>query len=163
MKKSNYSPNLNPSLSEGTIVFLDLDKFGECMDFMGWTRYTPNEITGFMTEKIMLWISTYFAVHIWGMNEKEGTEEAMLAFFQDPEEIYDLMESFRNEIFLLAQKIKAPTTLSIGISTGLINMDEIKPISHHRQSDISKDPTRRLAFKAIQKAKKMGGNQTFRL
>ncbi len=140
----------------GTVVFLDLDGFKNCMDERGWIRWAPNPITGFLTQELMSYIRKFHAVHIWGINEKEGTEEAILIFYQKQEVICDLFEILRKKLNNLAIDLNAPTSLSIGMAYGRIF--DTKPIQHHRKRDFSKDPTRYLAYKALKEAKKKGGN-----
>lgn len=144
------------SLVYGVVAFLDLDGFKNCMEVMGWVRWTPNAITGFLTQQLLKFIREFHAVHIWGINEKEGTEEAILIFYHDFEIIIELLENLRKRIKTLARKLKAPTSLSIGVARGRIF--DNKPIKHHRKRDFSKDPIRYLAYKALKEAKKKGGN-----
>ena len=140
----------------GTVAFVDLDGFKNCMEEMGWARWHPNPMTELLTRELLHFIRKYFAVHIWGLNEKEGTEEAILIFFQESTLIVELFESLRKKVLNLAQKLEAPTSLSVGIASGRII--DTKPITHHRKSDFQKDPTRYLAYKALKEAKRKGGN-----
>ena len=141
----------------GTVIFLDLDGFKNCTEEMNWIRWTPNPITDFLSTQIIKFIYTYQAVHIWGLNEKEGTEECILIFWKKQSSIFDLLNNLRIDILNIAMKLRAPTSLSVGIATGQIN--NTKPINHNRKSDFKKDPLIYLAYKALRKAKKTGGNK----
>jgi GGDEF domain-containing protein len=140
----------------GIIAFLDLDNFKNCMNVMGWTRYAPNPITGYLTNKLEDYIRKFRAIDIWGLNRKEGTEEAILFFYQDQNFVYELMDTLRQEIFIRAKKLNAPTSLSIGICKGKV--PKLKKITHHSKNEFKKDPAIFLGYKALKKAKKKGGN-----
>jgi GGDEF domain-containing protein len=141
----------------GTIVFLDLDKFGECIEEQNWNAYKPNEISGFLTNKLLEYITKFQAVHLWGINKKRGTEEAILLFLQEKEWVKSLFEDLRKKILKLAKKFGANTSLSVGIAHGPIK--NLKVVKGHSRKEFIKNPTVYMAYKALKKAKKMGGNQ----
>lgn len=145
------------SFSTGTIVVVDLDNFKACTAKKGWTRYTPNPITALLTQKIQQIISVQFGTLLWGLNEQEGTEESLLYFSCGINEIYDTFEALRLEILALAQKEEATTSLSIGMAYGPVT--SLKRATNNRCNTLQKDLTRVLAYKALYKAKKTGGNQ----
>jgi hypothetical protein len=158
MHEMNRNFNQQPGFTEtANIAFLDLDGFGNCMEHMGWTRYSPNIITGFLTLEIQRLIRDYQAIHIWGMNTKEGTEEAILVFFQEIEPVIAIFKEIQENLMQITRTHNVPTSLSVGIANGKVF--DFKPITHHRKSDFRKDPTRYLAYKALKRAKKLGGNQ----
>ncbi len=144
------------STNFGIIVFLDLDNFKNSMRVKGWTRYSPNPITGYLTNKIVEYIRKFRAIDIWGLNRREGTEEAILFFYQDQDFVQDLMNTLREEIFTIANELNAPTSLSIGMCRG--DVPKLKKITRHRKNEFKKDPAIFLAYKALKKAKKKGGN-----
>ena len=78
--------------------------------------------------------------------------------FDEEESIFLKMEHFRQEIENLARDLGAPTTVSIGLASGLTSGDNIKPRTSHRKTDFAADPVRYRAHKAILRAKKQGGN-----
>jgi len=143
--------------SFGTIVVVDLDNFKACTAKKGWTRYTPNPITALLTQRIQQIISVQFGTLLWGLNEQEGTEESLLYFSCGINEIYDTFEALRLEILTLARKEDAPTSLSIGMAYGPVT--SLKHAINNRRSTLQKDSTRILAYKALHKAKKLGGNK----
>ena len=149
------------SLENGTIVFLDLDNFKGAMNAMEWTRYRPNPITGYLTTKILEYIRKYQVIVYWGLNRKEGTEETILFFYQEVNFIYDLMDRLRKEIQKIARELDAPTSLSIGMCRA--RAPQIKSISAHSTEEFKKDPAIYLAYKALKKAKRKGGNCIMRL
>lgn len=145
-------------LSEnGTIVFLDLDKFGECVEEQSWNSYKPNKISGFLTNKLLEYITKFQVVHLWGIDKKRGTEEAILLFLQEKEWIKSLFEDLRKQILKIAKKFGVNTSLSVGIAHGPIR--NLKVVKGHSKREFIKNPTVYMAYKALKKAKKMGGNQ----
>ncbi len=148
--------NTNKFIDFGTVAFFDLDNFTKCMEKKNWSRYTPNPITSYLTEAILRYIRNYRALPIWGLNEKEGTEETILFLQYDKSSVYKLIKTLKNEILNLAERIEAPTTLSAGIAEG--RSPRIKEIKSHSKSEFKKDPTIYLAYSALKKAKKKGGN-----
>lgn len=150
--KTHYSFSEN-----GTIVFLDLDRFGECIKEQNWDEYRPNEISGFLTDKLLEYITKFQAVHLWGINKKRGTEEAILLFLQEKEWVKSLFEDLRKQILKIAKKFDANTSLSVGIAYGSIR--NLKVVKGHSRKEFIKNPTVYMAYKALKKAKKWGGNQ----
>jgi hypothetical protein len=155
---NQYSTILNlMTVDECLAVFYDLDHFTECMQNKGWHRYWPNPLTGYLTEATVDLLHDFHACHIWGMNENEGTEEALIVFFHPYHQVIPRLESIRKKVFEIAQDCKADTTLSIGTALGIIH--DLKPILHHQNRAFRKDPVLYMAFKALRTAKKRGGNQ----
>ncbi|MGV9173132.1 MAG: hypothetical protein ACOC44_09380 [Promethearchaeia archaeon] len=142
--------------NKGTIVFADLDNFQDCMKIMGWSRYSSNQITQFMTNTVKKYIIKYQATPLWGLNEEEGTEEFIDLFFLPLEKVKQILDKLRRDILNLAEKLDAPTSLSVGIAEG--DVEHIKPLKSHRKKEFLKHPIIYLAYKALKKAKKQGGN-----
>jgi GGDEF domain-containing protein len=140
----------------GTFVFLDLDRFHNCIDMKGWSEYKPNPISGFLTEELEKYVRKYRGLIIWGLDKHRGTEEAILFFYQNSKIIYELFENIRQEIKRLAEKLDAPTSLSIGMVRG--PAPSIKRIKSHNKKEFKKDPHILMAYRALKKAKKNGGN-----
>jgi GGDEF domain-containing protein len=146
------------SFSEkGTIIFLDLDRFGESIKEKTWDEYRPNPISGFLTNKLLEYITKFQAIHLYGINKKRGTEEAILLFLQDRDWVHSLFEDLRREVLKKARKFDVNTSLSIGIAHGPIR--NLKVVKEHSRKEFIKHPTVYLAYKALKKAKKRGGNQ----
>jgi GGDEF domain-containing protein len=148
-------------LNKGTIVFADLDNFQDCMKIMGWSRYSPNEITRLMTNRVQRYINRYQATLLWGLNKAEGTEEFILIFLQDIERVIKIMNKLRKDILELARKLNAPTSLSVGLTYGEIS--HLKVLKSHKKKEFLKHPTIYLAYKALKKAKKKGGNELIKI
>lgn len=152
--------NFNLS-NKGTIVFADLDNFQDCMEIMGWSRYSPNEITRLMTNRVQRYINRYQATLLWGLNKAEGTEEFILIFLQDIERVIKIMNKLRRDILELAQKLNASTSLSVGLTYGEIS--HLRVLKSHKKKEFLKHPTIYLAYKALKKAKKKGGNELIKI
>lgn len=144
----------------GTIVFLDLDKFHNCIEKKGWSEYTPNPITDFLTVELEKIIRKYRAMELFGVNKHRGTEEAILYFHQNYKKIYEVFENLRRKLERFAEKMNAPTSLSVGITKGKV--PKVKRIKSHNVNEFKKDPYVFLAYKALKKAKKKGGNCIFK-
>ncbi|MDH5403210.1 MAG: hypothetical protein OEZ01_06180 [Candidatus Heimdallarchaeota archaeon] len=135
---------------------MDLDNFGECVKKMGWTRYSPNIITGTLTKEIEDFNWKYNGYPLWGYNSKEGTEEAILFTPSTIEEILPWCKYIVDLITKLSERKNLGTGLSIGMAFGKII--ELKPITNNRTKTIRSDPIRNLAYLALRKAKKSGGS-----
>lgn len=146
--------------SSGLIILLDLDNFGQIMEDQAWTRYSPNDITGKMTDLIEDFVSQHFATILWGLNRKEGTEECMLLIsipFEESESVLRDLDDLRLIIENEGKKTKTGATLSIGIAAG--TLIDYKPAASRKKHHLYNTPLRRLAKRALEDAKKRGGNQ----
>jgi GGDEF domain-containing protein len=148
----------NQYLERGTVVFVDLDNFKVCMEEKSWSNYNPNPITRFLTDTIMQFVRKYRASVLWGMDKKRGTEEAILFFQYRKRFVRKLIEGLRKSVLELAKHYNAPTSLSAGLAEG--PYPQIKRIKSHSKKEFKKDPTILLAYRALKKAKKSGGNST---
>jgi len=144
-------------MDQGTVVFLDLDNFETCIQRKNWSRYSPNPITRYLTKSIIHLVREYRALCLWGLDEARGTEEAILFFQYNKEFIRKLLEELRKEILALAKEQNAPTSLSVGLASGRI--PRVKKIEAHSKREFKKDPAILLAYRAMKKAKKKGGNR----
>ena len=79
---------------------LDLDQFGKIIKEVGWSEYKPNRVTGCLSSLVMNLLSKHHGTHIQGLDNKRGTEEAIL-FFSDPdlEELLGDLESIKENIY----------------------------------------------------------------
>ncbi|MEM3562707.1 MAG: hypothetical protein QXR19_05735 [Candidatus Jordarchaeaceae archaeon] len=147
------------SQTSGAGIFLDLDNFKEIMKKMGWTEFKPNTITGNLTQLIQLFASKHTANILWGLDQERGTEEAYLEVVEpDIEELKRDLENIRKEIEALGKKTKSNATISIGVAYGKIY--NIKP---QGRRELIKNPLGNRAWKALQKAKRSGGNKIIQL
>ena len=138
------------SLVEGTVVVMDLDKFEELTEKMGWNRYKPNIITGTLTQLVEWFVSKWRAVVVYGLDPKRGTEEVILEIpGVEPEELRKDLECIRRKIEELGASI---TIVAVKGYVGL------KP-SMNRRDAYYGTPTRTLAHKLLVKAKRKGGNR----
>ena len=71
---------MNGRLVEGTIVVMDLDRFGEEVEKRGLSEYSPNIATGTLTSLVESLASKWSAVVLYGLDPWRGTEEAVLLF-----------------------------------------------------------------------------------
>ncbi|MHA1270331.1 MAG: hypothetical protein ACTSPY_11130 [Candidatus Helarchaeota archaeon] len=137
---------------------MDLDNFKEISSRKGWIKYRPNIITGTLTKLIIELVNKHMAVVLHGLNEKEGTEECMLLFTApELETLLDDLEYIRKEIKRLGIESKTYTTISIGIACGK-NTDN-KPALSRKKKALYSSPLRNLAKKALNLAKKKGGDK----
>lgn len=141
----------------GTVIAVDLDNFKICTQFMGWTPYASNPITRLLTDLLEDFIGKFYAIELFGIDHSKGTEEAILVVFHETNTILQSLEIIKKSIEQLANRLGAPTSLSIGVATGQIN--EIKKLENRKKITFFRDPTRAMALRALKKAKKMGGNQ----
>jgi GGDEF domain-containing protein len=141
----------------GTVVFLDLDNFKTCMEEKNWSEYTPNPITRYLTQEIMRYVREYRVLTLWGLDRNRGTEEAILFFQYEKEFVQDIIEELREDVMTLAHRHNAPTSLSAGLAEG--KTPKVKKIKSHSKREFKKDLTIFLAYRALKKAKKKGGNR----
>ncbi|HMF34473.1 MAG TPA: hypothetical protein VKK79_23830 [Candidatus Lokiarchaeia archaeon] len=144
---------------ESLVVALDLDQFGEVAEKMGWPRYRPNAVTGTVTQFCLELLRKFFGVHIYGIDERQGTEECMLVF---PNATIDALlndlEVLRAEIEQVGRQTGAGSTISIGCAIVPPPVD-LTPTQSRRTRDVLSDPGRILARKALKQAKRQGGNR----
>ncbi len=136
----------------GCVIVMDLDRFEELTAKHGWNQYTPNIITGALTDLVEQFVRKYFAVVVYGLDRVRGTEEVVLEIPDVDDEILrnivrDL-EAIRREIRRLGGSI------TIAVALGAISG---KPARSRR--DAYDGPTRRLALKLLREAKRRGGNR----
>ncbi|MDM7274953.1 MAG: hypothetical protein P3X22_002350 [Thermoprotei archaeon] len=64
--------------SWGTIIVMDLDRFGEYVEARGLSSYSPNEVTGTLSRLVESFISKFNGVLVYGLDWERGTEEAVI-------------------------------------------------------------------------------------
>jgi len=143
---------------QNIIVLMDLDNFKEISNKMGWTKYKPNIITGNLTNLIKELISKHFGTILFGLNEREGTEECMILFTApDFKLLLDDLENIRKQIEDLGIKTNTNATISIGVAIG--QAIDFKPSISRKSDRLYSDPLRNLAKLALKEAKRKGGNK----
>ncbi len=111
----------DPSLTRtptlwGTIVVMDLDKFGEYVEEHGLDPYRPNDVTATLTRLVEELARRRGGFIVYGLDPDRGTEEAVIEFpLTEPEELREDLERILGEIKGLGASItivavKAPVT-----------------------------------------------------
>ncbi|MBU7014646.1 MAG: hypothetical protein HXS52_14000 [Theionarchaea archaeon] len=94
------------------VIALDLDRFGELTRKMGWTEYSPNPVTRYLSHAVADFAKTHQATILYGLDFERGTEEAqMYCSHPDMERMITDLETMRKEIRTISE-----TTLSVGIA-----------------------------------------------
>ncbi len=138
------------SLTEGTIVVMDLDEFEEMTQRMGWDRYKPNIVTGTLTQLVEWFVSKWRAVVVFGLDPVRGTEEVVLEIpGVEPEEVKEDLEYIKKRINEVGARI---TIVAVKGYVGL------KPANSRRDAYYG-TPDRAFAHKLLVKAKRKGGNR----
>ncbi len=136
---------------EGTVVIVDLDRFGEEVERRGWSEWSPNEATGLLSSLVERLASRWGGVVVYGLDWERGTEEAVLEFpLVEPRELEaDLREILER---LEAEAGVSATAVAVwGLVTG-------RPARSRREA-YHGTPTRRLAARLLGKAKRSGGGR----
>ncbi len=134
-------------LVEGTIVIMDLDRFGDMVREKGWSEYSPNPVTGTLTRLVEEFVSKWSALVLYGLDPKRGTEEVVLEVpGVSPEELEDDLRRILEEVKRLGACI---SIVAVKAHVGL-------PASGRREAYMG-TPGRRLAAKLLRKAKRRGG------
>jgi len=120
------------------VIALDLDRFSDVTRRKGWTEYSPNPVTRYLSHAVSEFAEKHQATVLYGLDFERGTEEAQI-YCSDPdlEAVIADLESIRKEIQLVCE-----TTLSVGIA--------------HVASDVSVKSLRDfpLAKKALRESKR---------
>jgi len=138
------------------VVILDLDRFKKVVKEMGWPEYSPNPITGLLSELVDDLARKHHAMIIYGLDWKRGTEEAILACSSpNMDSLLNDLEAIRRKVEDAGKETGSNATISIGVAQGPVL--KVKPATSRKE--LFKTPTERLAKRALQKAKRLGGNQ----
>ncbi|MET1101205.1 MAG: hypothetical protein ABWW69_01815 [Pyrodictiaceae archaeon] len=139
-------------LVEGTIIVIDLDKFGEVVTERGWSEYSPNEATGLLTLLVEKLASKWHGVVVYGLDPERGTEEAVIEIpLVEPEEVRSDLEEIRKEINKLGVGV---TIVAVKGYVGL------KPARNRREAYYG-TPDRARAVSLLREAKRKGGNRVY--
>lgn len=150
LRLKNRSEDTSTSLVEGTVVIIDLDRFGEVVEERGWSEYKPNPATGILTLLVEQFVRKWHGYVVYGLDYERGTEEAVVEIpSTKPEELVEDLEMIKEEVNRLGVGV---TIVAVYGYVGLVHR------STDRRAAYTATPTRRLAFKLLQKAKRRGGN-----
>lgn len=142
------------------VVILDLDRFKKIVKEMGWPEYSPNPITGLLSELVEDLARKHHAMIIYGLNWKRGTEEAILSCSSpNVDALLNDLEAIRRKVEDAGRETGSNTTISIGVAQGPVLL--VKPATSRKE--LFKTPTERLAKQSLQKAKRLGGNRIIAL
>lgn len=94
------------------VIAVDLDNFAEIVKKRGWTAYSPNPVTRYLSHAVSNFAKNHSATIIHGLDFERGTEEAVI-YCSDPDlgSIIADLKVMRKEIYDLGE-----TTLSVGIT-----------------------------------------------
>jgi len=138
-------------LVEGTVVIIDLDRFGEVVEERGWSEYSPNPATGLLTRLVEELVRRWGGYLVYGLDEERGTEEAIVEFpLTRPEELREDLERIREELNRLGVGV---TIVAVYGYVGLVER------RGDRRRAYTATPTRRLALTLLRRAKRSGGNR----
>ncbi len=76
----SLTPTSPPRLLQGTVVVIDLDRFGEYVRSRGLSEYDPNEVTATLSSEVEALSRRWGGVIIYGLDWERGTEEAVIEF-----------------------------------------------------------------------------------
>ncbi len=136
-------------LVPGTIVMIDLDRFGEIVEERGWSEYKPNPATGLLTLLVERFVSKWQGVVLYGLDPERGTEEVVVEIpYVEPEELVEDLEEIRRELR------RVNVTATIVAVRGYVGL---KPTGDRREA-YEGTPYRRLAARLLRRAKRRGGD-----
>jgi len=138
------------------VVIVDLDRFKKIVKEMGWPEYSPNPITGLLSEFVDDLARKHHAMIIYGLDWRRGTEEAILACSSpNMDSLLNDLEAIRRKVEDAGRETGSNATISIGVAQGPL----LRVKSAASRRELFKTPTERLARRALQKAKRLGGNR----
>ncbi len=141
-------PYLTLNLVEGTIVVLDLDRFGEYVREHGLSEYSPNIVTGTLSYLVEWFVRKWSGVIVYGLDWERGTEEAVVEIpYVDPEEIRGDLEKIVDEI----------KRLGVSISVVAIRDYVLCRRARSRREAYYGTLGRRRAIRLLRMVKKRGG------
>lgn len=135
---------------EGTIVVLDLDRFGEMVEEKGLSEYKPNVVTGLLTQLVEKFVWKWSGVVVYGLDYERGTEEAVIEIpYVEPSEVASDLEEIKKEV----ERAGASITI-IAIKDYVI----ARPARDRREAYYG-TPGRLRALKLLRKVKRRGGGR----
>ncbi len=93
------------------IISLDLDNFSKITTERGWSQYSPNPVTRFLTHAVSNFAQNHHATVLSGVDSQRGTEEAQI-YCSHPD-----LDKIIHDLNNIRRKIKEMgVTLSVGIA-----------------------------------------------
>lgn len=133
---------------EGTIVVIDLDRFGELVREQGLSEYSPNKVTGLLTSLVEEFVRKWNAVVVYGLDYQRGTEEAVIEIpFVDPWDVVDDLKKLASMIS------DAGASISIVVLRDFV----LGRRARDRREAYYGTPGRARALKILRKIKRRGG------
>ena len=140
------------SLAEGTIVVMDLDRFGEVVRERGWSEYQPNPATGLLTDLVERFVRKWQAIVVYGLDPVRGTEEVVLEIpFVEPWEVKEDLESIRREL----------NRVGVGVTIVAVKGYILGRPARDRREAYYGSPSRSYAKHLLERLKRKGGNMVF--
>ncbi len=141
-------PSLTLSSCEGTIVVIDLDRFGELVEEKGWSEYSPNPITGLLSNLVYDFVRKWNAVIVYGLDWERGTEEAVIEIpLVDPQEVEEDLRHILEEV-----RREGGSVTIVAIRDIVVGRK-----AHSRREAYYGTLGRRRAIKMLGKLKRKGG------
>lgn len=94
------------------VICVDIDRFGDMTREKGWTPYSPNPVTRYLTHAVSAFAERHAATILYGLDTERGTEEAQL-YCSSPDlaRIIEDLEEIRAEMRTMG------ASLSVGIAS----------------------------------------------
>jgi GGDEF domain-containing protein len=93
------------------VIALDLDNFTQVTTERGWSPYSPNPVTRYLTHAVSDFAQDHHATILSGVDSQRGTEEAQM-YCSHPD-----MDTIIHDLNNICKKIqKMGVTLSVGIA-----------------------------------------------
>jgi len=145
-------PSLTLKLVKGTIVALDLDRFDEMVKEKGWNRYSPNTITGLLSNLVYDLSRKWSGTVVFGLDWRRGTEEAIIEIpCVEPIELKDDLMRIWKEINNAGAKITIVAIKDYVIGKNARSRREAYYGTHGRSR----------AIRLLRKLKRAGGNKVY--
>ncbi|KSW12700.1 hypothetical protein CF15_04080 [Pyrodictium occultum] len=135
---------------EGSIVMIDLDRFGEVVEERGWSEYQPNPATGLLTSLVESFLRKWHGVIVYGLDETRGTEEAVIEIpLVEPVELRRDLERIQREL----------NSIGVGVTIVAVKGYVLGKPARSRREAYTATPFRRYAASLLREAKRRGGNR----
>lgn len=152
----NEEPNAQSDtprfLTDGLIIVMDLDRFGEYVETRGIDPYKPNIVSGDLTRLVEDFVIKHRGVLIYGLSYERGTEEVIIEIPYGHEWVDDVIR----DIVELKRKVESHgVTISIVVLRDFV----LAMPARNRREAYHGTPGRRRAFHLLTrlKRKKQGG------
>ncbi len=139
-------------LVEGTIVIIDLDRFGEFVRERGLSEYSPNDVTGLLSRLVEDLARRWGGVILYGLDWERGTEEAVV-------EIPGVEASeLAGDLLRIAREVcEEGASVTIVAVTGLVGAG--RPVG--RREAYRGSPDRVRALRLLRRLKRRGGGVVY--